>query len=260
MRCPVQAAFGAGLLALAAASSQAAAAANCPADHDKLEKALKASVKPSGGPSNGGFDNNEWAALLTRDGAVCAVAFSGAKPDDQWPGSRAIAAEKANTANAVSLDGFAISTANLYAGTQPGGALFGLALSAPPNPAVLYSGDPSQFGSASDPFVGKSLGGVISFGGGLALYDGKSVVGALGVSGDTSCADHNIAWRVRHALGLDKVPAGVGPDHDDEIIYDLAPDKTSASGYGHALCKGKEAEIAEQIHAGFVPRWAKVTK
>jgi uncharacterized protein GlcG (DUF336 family) len=260
MRCPVHAAFGAGLLALAAASSQAAAAANCPADHDKLEKALKASVKPSGGPSNGGLDNNEWAALLTRDGAVCAVAFSGAKPDDQWPGSRAIAAEKANTANAVSLDGFAISTANLYAGTQPGGALFGLALSAPPNPAVLYSGDPSQFGSASDPFVGKSLGGVISFGGGLALYDGKSVVGALGVSGDTSCADHNIAWRVRHALGLDKVPAGVGPDHDDEIIYDLAPDRTSASGYGHALCKGKEPEIAEQIRAGFVPRWAKVTK
>ena len=141
----------------------------------------------------------------------------------------------------------AISTANLYAGTLPGGALFGLALSAPPNPAVLYSGHPSQFGSASDPFIGKSLGGVISFGGGLALYDGKSVVGALGVSGDTSCADHNIAWRVRHALGLDKVPAGVGPDHDDEIIYDLAPDKTSASGYGHALCKGKEAEIAEAI-------------
>lgn len=260
MRCPVDAAFGAGLLVFAAVSSQAAAATNCPADHDKLEKALKASVKPSGGPGNGGLDNNEWGALLTRDGVVCAVAFSGAKPDDQWPGSRAIAAEKANTANAVSLDGFAISTANLYAGTQPGGALFGLALSAPPNPAVLYSGDPSQFGSASDPFVGKSLGGVISFGGGLALYDGKSVVGALGVSGDTSCADHNIAWRVRHALGLDKVPAGVGPDHDDEIIYDLAPDKTSASGYGHALCKGKEADIAEQIHAGFVPRWAKVTK
>ena len=133
-------------------------------------------------------------------------------------------------------------------------------MSAPPNPAVLYSGDPTKFGSASDPFVGKSLGGVITFGGGLALYDGKSVVGGLGVSGDTSCADHNIAWRVRQALGLDKVPAGVGPDHNDEIIYDLAPDKTSASGYGHALCKGKEPEIAEQIHAGFVPRWAKVTQ
>src|SRR5271165_3073511 len=117
------------LLTLATASAQAAA--DCPADHAKLEKALKTSVKPSGGPTNGGLDNNEWAALVTRDGAVCAVAFSGGKPDDQWLGSRAIAAEKASTANALSLNGFALSTANLYAGAQPGGFLFGLALSAP---------------------------------------------------------------------------------------------------------------------------------
>ena len=260
MRCSIYVAVGAGLSALIVAVSQAAAAAYCPADHDKLEKALKASVKPSGGPTNGGLDNNEWAAVVNRDGAICAVAFSGDKPDAQWPGSRAIAAEKANTANALSLNGFALSTANLYAGAQPGGSLFGLPLSAPPNPAVLYSGDPTQYGSASDPFVGKSLGGVIVFGGGLALYDGANVVGGLGASGDTACADHNIAWRVRQALGLDKVPGGVGPDHNDEIIYDLTPDKSSASGYGHALCKGKEPEIAEQIHAGFVPRWVKVTK
>jgi uncharacterized protein GlcG (DUF336 family) len=260
MRTLTYGAIAAGLTVLLVAASQPAAAADCPADHDKLEKALKASVKPSGGPTNGGLDNNEWAALVTRDGAVCAVAFSGGKPDDQWPGSRAIAAEKANTANGLSLSGFALSTANLYAGSQPGGSLFGLALSAPPNPTVLYSGDPTTFGSASDPFIGKSLGGVITFGGGLALYDGKTVVGGLGVSGDTSCADHNIAWRIRQDLGLDKTPAGVGPDHNDEIIYDLAPDKSSASGFGHALCKDKEAAIAEQIHAGFVPRWAKVTK
>ena len=143
--------IGAGLFALVTGNSLALAAADCPTDHDKLEKALKASVKPSGGPSNGGLDNNEWAALVTRDGAVCAVAFSGAKPDDQWPGSRAIAAEKANTANGLSLNGFALSTANLYAGAQPGGTLFGLIASAPPNQAVLYSGDPTAFGSASDP-------------------------------------------------------------------------------------------------------------
>jgi uncharacterized protein GlcG (DUF336 family) len=258
MRALTFAGIGIALSTLATASAEAAA--DCPADHDKLEKALKASVKPSGGPSNGGLDNNEWAALVTRDGAVCAVAFSGDKPDDQWPGSRAIAAEKANTANALSLNGFALSTANLFAGAQPNGSLYGLASSNPANTSVLYSGDPAQFGSASDPFVGKPLGGVITFGGGLALYDGHGVVGGLGVSGDSSCADHNIAWRVREALGLDKVPAGVGPDHNDEIIYDLAPDKTSESGYGHALCKGRESEIAEQIHAGFVPRWAKVTR
>ena len=121
MRAHIHAMIGAGLLTLGAASVQTATAANCPADHDTLEKALKASVKPSGGPTNGGLDNNEWAALVTRDGVVCAVAFSGAKPDDQWPGSRAIAAEKASTANALSLAGFALSTANLFAGVQPDG-------------------------------------------------------------------------------------------------------------------------------------------
>ena len=39
----------------------------------------------------------------------------------------------------------------------------------------------------------------------------------------------------------------MGRDHNDEIIYDLTPGKTSASGYGHALCKGKELEVAEEI-------------
>ena len=88
------------------------------------------------------------------------------------------------------------------------------------------------------------------FGGGLALYSGSDVVGGLGVSGDTSCADHNIAWRLRHALQLDHVPNGVTPDHNDGIIYDMLADKTSASGYGHVTCKGTGAQIAEQLHAG----------
>ena len=238
-----------------------ARAADCPSDRDKLEKALKSAVKPSGGPSNGGFDNNEWAALVTRDGAVCAIAFSGNEPDEQWPGSRAIAVEKANTANAFSLKGFALSTANLYAGVQPhDGSLYGTAETNPPNPALLYAGDPSKFGSASDPLLGQRPGGAVAFGGGLALYDGNNVVGALGVSGDTSCADHNVAWRVRQALGLDKVPAGPGPDHNDEIIYDVTPGMPSPSGFGHPQCKGSEAEVAQQIHAGFMPRWAQAAK
>src|SRR3954469_23034343 len=126
-----------------------ARAADCPANHDQLVKALRSTVKPTGGPGNGGLDNNEWAAIVDRTGAVCAVAFSGDRPDDQWLGSRAIAAEKANTANALSLKRFAISTANLYAGAQPSGFLFGLQLSNPVNPAVLYSGDPSSYGTSS---------------------------------------------------------------------------------------------------------------
>ncbi|MGY3458115.1 hypothetical protein ACVWW5_003565 [Bradyrhizobium sp. LM3.4] len=41
---------------------------SCPVDHDKLADILKKSVKPGGGPSNGGLDNNEWAAVVNRQG------------------------------------------------------------------------------------------------------------------------------------------------------------------------------------------------
>ncbi|MBV8193444.1 MAG: heme-binding protein [Alphaproteobacteria bacterium] len=243
--------------AVIATSAASAWAADCPVNHDQLQQALKQSVKPSGGPGNGGLDNNEWAAVVARDGSICAIAFSGGKPDDQWLGSRAIAAEKANTANALSLQKFALSTANLYAGTQPGGPLFGLQTSNPVATEVLYAGDAKQFGAANDPLVGKHLGGVIVFGGGLALYNGQDVVGGVGLSGDTSCADHNIAWRVRQKLGLDKVPGGASPDHNDAIIYDIQPDKTSTSGYGHPMCNGQEAKIATELKAGIVPVWKK---
>lgn len=244
-------------LMASAAWSAPALAAECPVTHDQLTDALKKSVKPSGGPSNGGLDTNEWAAVVNRQGIVCAVTFSGAKPDDQWPGSRAIAAEKASTANALSLKGLAVSTANLWGAVQPGAPLFGLQASHPPNPAVLYAGDPSTFGGDADPFVGQSLGGVVVFGGGLALYDGRDVIGAVGVSGDTSCADHNIAWRVRQALALDKVPAGMGPDKTDEIIYDVQPSGKSVSGFGHPQCNGNEARIGADLKAAHLPEWAK---
>lgn len=227
----------------------ALAAAPCPIDHGKLGAALKQSVKPSGGPTNGGLDNNEWAVVVNRDGAACAVAFSGDKPGDQWPGSRGIAAEKANTANGLSLKNFALSTANLYAGVQPGGYLYGLITTDPVASGVFAAGDPNKFGSADDPMLHKATGGIVVFGGGLALYDGKDIVGALGVSGDTSCADHNVAWRVRQKLGLDKVPAGPGPQKDG-IIYDIGPNGKSASGYGHPACGHTEKEVANQIGAG----------
>ena len=79
--------------------------------------------------------------------------------------------------------------------------------SGPPNPAVAFAGDPQQFGQQTDPMVGKAIGGVIVFGGGGASYNPKGeLVGGLGVSGDTACADHVVAWKTRRALKLDTVP------------------------------------------------------
>ena len=243
-------AFSGLLSVFAAVSAGQAQVPGCPVNHDQLAAALKKSVKPSGGPANGGFDTHQWASVVMRDGTVCAVAFSGNKPDDQWPGSRGIAAQKANTANAFSVAQTAISSANLFAQAQPGQSLFGITHASPPAPD-MNAGDPAQFGTPSDPMVGKRIGGIIVFGGGLALYNESGVVGALGLSGDSSCADHNVAWRVRQALGLDKVPAGLSPTRKDAIIYDIggAQDK-SASGFGHVKCAGTEAEIAEQLQAG----------
>jgi hypothetical protein len=75
-------------------------------------------------------------------------------------------------------------------------------------------------------------------GGGLALYDKNGrIVGALGVSGDTSCADHVVAWKTRHSLGLDSVPMGVAPGPSDNLILDIQ-NGVSSSGFGHPGCKG----------------------
>ena len=130
-------------------------------DHGTLLEALRASVKPSGGPSNGGLDNHMWAAVVDRQGVVRAVCYSGAELGDQWPGSRAIAIEKANTANALSLSAFAFSTANLYAGSQPGGFLYGLLQTNPVDTATMYGGDSRLYGTANDPMVGKKASGVV---------------------------------------------------------------------------------------------------
>lgn len=239
-------------IAAAAIGFSSSAFADCSTlpGHDALATALAESVKPSGGPGNGGLDLNMWATIVDVDGTVCAVAFTGKAFTDQWLGSRVISAQKANTANAFSLDGLALSTANLFSPTQPGGSLFGLQESNPVNVAVAYAGDAVAFGTAGDPMVGSRIGGVNVFGGGLALYDGAKL-GAIGVSGDSSCADHNIAWRVRQALGLDKVPGGVSPNGDDGIVYDIAGD-ASKGGFGHPACGGSEARVAAEIGAGVV--------
>lgn len=195
---------------------------------------------------NGGFDLDMWATVVNRDGVVCAVTFTGDDRGDQWPGSRVIAAQKANTANGFSLPGLALSTANLFSAVQPGGSLYGLQHSNPVDIIVAYGGDAAFYGTQSDPMVGKKIGGVNVFGGGLALYDsGGTLLGALGVSGDSSCADHHIAWKTRDTLALDNIPGGVSETGDDNIVYDIVT--SSRGGWGHPGCTVEAIEIGEDL-------------
>jgi uncharacterized protein GlcG (DUF336 family) len=225
---------------------------NVPSYSELKEAVTAARLQP-----NGGFDLDMWGTVVNRDGLVCAVAFTGKDRGAQWPGSRVISAQKANTANAFSLPGLALSTANLFSAVSPGGSLYGLQHSNPVNTRVAYAGPASRFGLANDPMVGRRIGGVNVFGGGLALYNAAGVlVGALGVSGDSSCADHNIAWRTRNNLRLDYVPSGVSGDasRPDNIVYDITPqlgqqEGVSDSGWGHPQCSADATAIASGLPA-----------
>jgi Haem-degrading len=213
-----------------------------------LEAALKSAVAAN----NGGLGFDMWATLVAIDGSVCAIAFSGADYTGQWLGSRVISAQKANTANGFSLSktaakgGLALSTANLYSAVQPGGSLYGLQHSNPVDTAVAYQGSSSLFGTVNDPMVSSRIGGVNVFGGGLALYKpGGTKIGGVGVSGDTSCTDHMVAWRVRANLHLDRLnPVGGvsgDPKRPDNIIFDITPNPDggtgiSKGGFGHPTC------------------------
>jgi uncharacterized protein GlcG (DUF336 family) len=236
------------VVAAAPAYAQADNCRNLPS-HSAVKKALAAAQAES----NGGLGFHMWATVVDRDGVVCVVGFTGADRGDQWPGSRVISAQKANTANAFSLPKFALSTANLFSAVQPGQSLFGLQESNPVDTGVAYGGNAALFGAVNDPLKGRRVGGVNVFGGGLALYTQTgSIVGGLGVSGDTSCADHIIAWKVRHALNLDNVPAGVAGPEKDNIIHDVTVDAgtghtVSKGGFGHPTCSAESTKIAGDL-------------
>jgi uncharacterized protein GlcG (DUF336 family) len=180
---------------------------------------------PGSGGTVGGLFNGArmWVAVVNRAGEICAYTTSTADPTQVWPGSQAIAKSKAYTANAFSLDDFALSTARLYTFTQPGHSLWSLGQSNLFNADLLLP--PGRAGGDRH----KIAGGLIFFGGGVPLYKDGKIIGGLGVSGDTSCADHEIAKRVRTLAGLN--PAG-GPAVDD-ITYSSTD---GASVFTHPLC------------------------
>lgn len=175
-------------------------------------------------PIGGLFDGAKmWAAVVNRDGAVCAYTTSTSDPTQVWPGSQAIAKSKAYTANAFSLDDLALSTARLYTFTQPNHSLWSLGQSNLFNPQFLAPTSGQNGGQ------NEIAGGLIFFGGGVPLYRNGKIIGALGISGDTSCADHEIAKRVRDLANLNP-PGGALVD---DIVYS-GPDAPSV--FAHPVC------------------------
>jgi uncharacterized protein GlcG (DUF336 family) len=195
---------------------------------NNLQAKLATVVQSADG--NGGLfsPNRMWSAVVDRQGVLCSVIRG---DPDAWPGSRSIAIAKASTANDFSNNKLALSTANLYsfiqpANTQaaanfPAGSLYGLNNSNPFNPAFQAQGTG----------VGQVPGGIITFGGGVALYSNGKVIGGLGVSGDTACADHAIAYRMRHLASLDGTPTA----GQDNIVYLGAGELPHDEGHPHCF-------------------------
>jgi Haem-degrading len=252
-RAVVLSVVGLGVMALCAVQGRTAQA-DCRdlPSHADLQAELEAVVSGGG---NAGLANEMWGTIVDRDGIVCAVAFTGDDRGDQWPGSRVISAQKANTANAFSLPGDAgfggaLSSGNLYGTVLEQGSLFGLQFSNPVDTAVAYQGPTSRFGQSNDPMNRNGIGGVNVFGGGLALYDASGqLLGGLGVSGDTSCTDHIIAWKVRFFLNLDNVPGGVAPGDTDNLI--IPTGDVTPNTFEHPTCLGNPNQTIADLPNNF---------
>ncbi len=225
------------------AGTSSAGCWDIPVSYNTLTRAVTAAVADD---ATGGFGLPSWATIVDITGVVCNVANSGVKGykagNSQWLGSRVISAQKANTANAFSLDGVAISSGALYAPTQPGGSLYGLQHSNPVDASRAYTANPWGYGTHWDQLKWKRIGGVNVFGGGLALYKNGKKVGAIGVSGDTSCADHANAWHIRKSLGLDQFPDG----YADFEKLNLVTNNTFANLGDHAAC-GVSDPVGEEL-------------
>jgi uncharacterized protein GlcG (DUF336 family) len=204
--------------------SAAAPVAGCrdlPSARDLKEYLRRAPAE--GGDAGGLFGGKlEWASIVNRNGEICATAVATDDSAGAWPGSQAIAKAKAYSANAFSTDDVPLSTARLYTLTQPGHSLWGISALNPFDPACLA---PPYDAAKTD---GRVCGGTIAFGGGVPLYKARRRVGALGVSGDTPCADHEIAKRIRLIAQLD-------PDRGP-LADDISYARDGASVFTHPMC------------------------
>lgn len=254
--------FGAIGLTAIVCTSPSAYAACADVKFDALESAANyVQNTPFEQGLTGGLHNHMWVVFMDQTGKVCAVvntAGRGQHPGETWGLSRVIAAEKANTSVGLSLDTPTVqpwASGALYLATQPvlnpstgvvsnsvgalQGTLWGVQFSNLLDPSVAYAGSPSDYGTPNDPLVNKRPGGIIVFGGGLAVYNlsGKKV-GAIGVSGDTSCTDHAFAWRVRERLAS-QYPLANGAQI--QAAGPVPSERLDISGLGYPGCGGPAA-------------------
>jgi hypothetical protein len=244
---------GTAFLAAATMHAQSYGCANLPNSAQLRTALLQARAAESSG-----LNAQQWATVVNRNGVVCAVAFTGNNTTTQLGIGRISSAMRANAGNAFAFDsssssngagfpgGLALSTANLYSATQPGGFVGELPNNYPVNQSAVFSPYVWSFGTAEDPMVGQLIGGFMAIGGGVGLFgQGQVAAGGLGVAGDHSCTDHDIAWRTRNLLGLDHLagfpPLSGDPNRPDNIVYDITPNPAggigvSASGLGHPQC------------------------
>lgn len=227
MRLPIKLSFGLIFLTIA---SQNAFATCSDISRDQLVAAVN-QVRATKKDTTKGLRNHMWVTMVDQTGMVCYVvntAGEGQRSSQTWGLSRVISAQKANTSNGLSLSApkQPWSSAMVYAAAQPGGFLYGVQHSNPVDASEAYLGSPAAYGTAFDPLIGKRIGGINVFGGGLGLYKpaGNVKIGAIGASGDTSCTDHAFAWQVRLAL------AGVG------LVEATTGDEMDITGGSHPNC------------------------
>jgi uncharacterized protein GlcG (DUF336 family) len=137
-----------------------------------------------------------WCAVVDREGVLLdeRATDTGEKASedmdtDAWRASIEIAAAKAFTAVSVSSDRLAITSELVGTLSQPGQPLWGVGNTNP------YRPDEGNINLKPDDSLYKKHHGIVTFGGGVPIYDCKShkLLGAVGVSGDAVPVDIAVA-------------------------------------------------------------------
>ena len=186
---------------------------------------LRSALRDADQADSTGLNNHYWAVVVNRGGVVCAwrsraaarFAVAAQPPDCRREG---VHRQRPEPRRRAAVDRAVVSRGCSRARRR--NPLFGLAAGNPVSPEDAYEGSFDQFGTRNDPMVGRRVGGTDHFRRRpRPLRTATTRSAALGLSGDTACADHSTAWRLRDLLGM--APAA----GNDRITLD------NAAGHPH---------------------------